>query len=355
MHIPNMTSRISFIILVFVFVLSTSALAQQERIQAWESPDLINAIPLDIAEVDTTLPVPQLYEEPPYTLGRQNTIYWNDDSIRTFLEPLDRILRFFEVKAVFDSTEWWGFVDDVCDSATFINLPPGRTIHYYLRYYCQDLEMRISMSRWSDPVQSIQDVRQPIVNAIEIIDLNESGQKRWVNHRTIQVRVNATDPDSGQVMQIAFQEQGPSGDRMFRYDIEPPQTEINMLIPYPMYAEEHQLITLRVWVVDVAGQISDALSETFFWWEYEDVVSFPNPFFPDRGQVTTITVESPGVVEARIFDPFGDLVTVLRKDVNQGFFEWDGKNSRGEVVSKGGYICVLQNSKRQYCKIAVLR
>ena len=208
---------------------------------------------------------------------------------------------------------------------------------------------------WSEPVKSIQDVSPPVVNALEIIELQESGGKKWVNHRTIQVRVNASDPDSGQVMQIAFREQGPYEDRMFRYDIEPPRTDVEMLIPYPLYAEEHQSITLEAWVVDVAGQISASLSETFFWWEYEDIVTFPNPFFPDRGEMTTITVEAPGVTEARIFDPFGDLVLILKKDVSQGYFEWDGKNSRGEIVSKGGYICILQTAERHYCKIAVLR
>jgi hypothetical protein len=350
----SLRKRLLFL-LGFSFMASTPVFTQVNRIQVWESPFRVEQTVYRTAELDTTLPVPRLYPEPPYTLGRQNTIHWNSDSIHTLLDPSGYNILFFEVKAVFDSSEWWGFVDAFSDSATFINLPPGKTINYFLRYYCQDTSMNYLRSRWSDSVRSIQDVSPPVVSTLEIIGLLESGLKKWINTRTIQVRVSASDPDSGQVMQIAFREEGPYEDRMFRYDIEPPRTDVEMVIPYPMYAEEHQRITLQVWVVDVAGQVSAALSKCFFWWEYEDIVSFPNPFFPDRGEVSTITVEAQGVTEARIFDPFGDLVKVLKKDVNQGFFEWDGRNSRGEIVSKGGYLCILQTEERRYCKIAVLR
>jgi hypothetical protein len=142
---------------------------------------------------------------------------------------------------------------------------------------------------------------------------------------------------------------------LFKYDIEPPKQAIDMLIPYTIRAEEHESVILSIWVIDVAGQNSEIRSKAFFWWEYEEMVCFPNPFNPDRGEISTITLEGADITEAKIFDSFGNLVRILRKESSVTFFEWDGRNGCGEVVGKGGYICVVDQGRRLYCKIAVWR
>jgi hypothetical protein len=343
--------------LLFVpYVGSMAFQVDGQRIQVWKTPQRVASFFQSMsADVDSTLPAPRLYAEPPYTWTRGNTIYWNSDSLKTLVSSLGMTLLFFEVQASYDGTELWGFVDADVDSAMFTDLPIGIEITYRLRYYVQDSDGKYAISVWSDAVWSIQDVSYPTIDALQVLNLKVSGEKRWVDSRTIQVRVVATDPDSGKLMQIAFHEKGTSVDKIFLYDIVPPRSNVDVTVPYTMYAPEHEWITLTVWAVDVANQPSTMMSERFFWWEHEEMVCFPNPFFPDRGEVSTITSTVPDITEARIFDPFGNLVRILNKEASVGFFEWDGRNDRGDLVSKGGYICVLHQNERTYCKIAVLR
>lgn len=336
--------------------ISSSMRSGQKTIQAWETPvGVREMLWLMSAEIDTTLPAPELVDEPPYTLGRRNTVYWDAAAVEEMASQLAMDLLFFECTAQFDMSEYWGFVQADVDSATFENLPAGITISYRLRYYARKSDGSFGRSLWSDPVRSIQDVSPPVVESFEILNLKVSMEKQWVDGRTIQIRVVAMDSDSGQVMQIGYRETTQSDEAVFKYDLERPQSRIDTIIPYTLYVEEHEPVTLSVWVVDVAGQSSDVYSETFFWWEYEEMTCFPNPFHPDKGEISTITLNLEGVTEARIFDMFGQLVRILEKQNDQDFFEWDGKNGKGEIVSKGGYFCVVQEDERLYCKIAVLR
>ena len=338
----------------FAGLTGRSDAARIERMRAWPTPSRVEAILLKVAaEMDTTLPAPTLYEEPPYTWGRTNTIFWDMEGAATLAASAGMELLFFECQAYFNETELWGFVDAELDSATFVDLPAGVTITYRIRYYAQDAQGNFGRSYWSNPVASIQDVSSPVIESLEIVGLQESGQKKWVNAQTIQIRVRATDPDSGKIMQVGYQETNATIDTPFLYDVEPPQTSIDRLIPYTIEAEEHDLITLNVWVVDVSGQTSEVHSESFFWWEYEEMVCFPNPFNPDRGEVSTITLNDSDISEARIFDMLGNPVRTLYKDPANSFFEWDGRNGEGAVVAKGGYVCVVEGNRRFYCKIAV--
>jgi hypothetical protein len=80
------------------------------------------------------------------------------------------------------------------------------------------------------------------------------------------------------------------------------------------------------------------------------VTSYPNPFHPDEAPTTiAYKISNDAAVTLRIFTLSGDLV--LRKDFasggpggNSGLneFKWDGRNGKGEAVSSGGYILVIE-------------
>ncbi len=358
MKCPMRLILISYLSIVFIF--SADSLAENKRKQAWETTGEIEMILGDmLGELDPTLPAPKLIKEPDFTWGLDNTVYWNSDSVQSMLLELDMDLLFFEVQARFDGTELWGFVDPYVDSATFVNLPEKTTIEYYLRYFAQDTDGVFYLSYWSDPETSIQDISPPIIWSVDILDMQKSRNANWTIGPTISIHVIASDPN-GQVMELGIHEQNTSGDYYLYHAFEPPRDSVGISIPYTMRSNEKELSTLTIWVIDVAGQQSGEYSLSLFWWpdeEEEEVICFPNPFSPDKNETSVIKINSAlsDITEARIFDPFGNLVQVLSKGPSDGFFEWDGRNQYGDVVSNGGYICLITGQSRLYCKIAVLR
>ena len=349
---------------LFVFNLS---FAQQDliRIQAWKTPEKIRSLFLTVtamtADVDTTLPAPRLKPEPEYTYGEKNTLFWDGDSTQTMLSSVypGMVIWAFEIQARYRKadrdTVLWGPVAVGDDSATFTDLPAGITIEYRLRYYAKNSQGHFGRSVWSDPEKSIQDVSAPTLVALHIQELKTSGSKRWVDKETIWLDITAFDPDSGKVEKMVLHEKSTTLDHVFFHDIEKPSASIDTTIPYTMHVREHEYVTLSVRAVDVAGRESNEISIDFFWWKIEKMVCFPNPFNPASGEISTITVEEENITTARIFDPFGHLVRVLHKDASADFFEWDGKNGRGDLVSNGGYFFVVDGQPQLYCKIAVLR
>jgi len=348
---------------IFLIAISVSDLAtsQEKSFQAWDTSREVAAVLWRVpTDLDPTLPAPRLVEEPEYTWGQENTVYWYGDSVRTKLSDMGMVLLFFEVQARFDETELWGFVDANVDSATFTDLPEGIPVEYRLRYFAQDTAGAYAMSLWSAPEISIQDVRSPVLLKWEILSLQSGESIDWVIGRTIQNRVEASDTSFGKVMAVAVHEKSDTIDDTLFYDLELPGNHVDFIFPYTMWSPEKEPATLHLWVVDVAGQQSEKVSTTLFWWsdekEEEKMVCFPNPFNPEEGEISTIKVDDPDVKEARIFDPFGNLIRVLRKEVPSNFFfEWDGTNANGDFVSNGGYLCVAEGKTQLYCKIAVLR
>ncbi|MBN2029356.1 hypothetical protein JW824_03840 [bacterium] len=341
------------------FIVSADIRAEKNRKQAWEATSEIRMILENmLGDLDPTLPPPKLLKEPDFTWGLDNTVYWNSDSVEAMLLELGMNLLFFEVQARFNGTELWGFVDPHVDSATFVNLPEKTTVEYYLRYFAQDAEGVFYLSYWSDPETSIQDISPPMVWSVDILDLQESSNINWTIGPTISIHVIASDPN-GQVMELGIREQNAAGDYYLYHAFEPPEDSVSISIPYTMRSNEKELSTLTIWVIDVAGQQSGEFSITLFWWpdEEEEIICFPNPFNPDKNEVSVIKFNSAfvNITEARIFDPFGNLIQVLNKEPSNGFFEWDGRNRYGDLVSNGGYICLITGQPRLYCKIAVLR
>ncbi len=308
-------------------------------------------------QLDPTLPAPSLNDEPEYTRGSQNTVYWNSSDVEGELSSTDYQLLVFEVEAQFDSTQLWGFVDVGVDSATFQYLPEGFRISYRLRYYAENPSGAYEMSAWSQPVQSVQDFSLPVLRAWNIQDLQRSTGPDWVVGQAVWIRVVATDSLYGSVMQIAIQENSRFVDDTTYYDIERPTVFVDTLVPYPILTPANEPMTFTVWVVDVAGQNSNSVSKELFWWpdgeEDPSVLCYPNPFSPSAGEQSVIKVNRPGFQKGRIFDPFGNVVAVLAKQPDALFFDWDGKNQEGKAVARGGYIFVIDGRQDLYCKIAV--
>jgi len=356
---------ISLLVVGFSLVSFWPVMSQGKRVQVWKTPGKVEALLWKMSmDIEPTLPPPRLVPEREYTWGWENTIYWYGDSVRTELSQIGSTLLFFEVRANYGDTELWGIVDDVdVDSATFPfpNLPEGIPIEYRVRYFAQDSVGAYQMSYWSPPETSIQDAEPPVVDRAKsgVLGLEESGGKKWVSGPAIQIRVAASDSTFGKVMQIAIREKSTLVDDTLFYDIDTPSMDVDTVILYTMRSPQKILVTLSWWVYDVAEQPSLQQSVSIFWWPPEEskdrLICFPNPFNPEQGVVSTIKVGAPEITEAEIFDLFGNLVRILHKDASASFFEWNGRNGKGDMVSKGGYLCVVKGNSQLYCKIAVLR
>ncbi len=315
-------------------------------------------------DLEPSLPAPALYPEPEYTWGFSNTIFWNRDSIEALVSALNMRLLFYEVQATFNDIELWAFPKANVDSAAFTNppngLPEGISINYRLRYYAEDPAHNYSMSYWSEPESSIQDASPPNLWQMNVLHLQQTEGLNWTIGPTIHIDVIASDYSFGKVMQVAVHEKSESCDNTVYYPILPPIDSLNQAIPYTMCSLQREVAELSVRVLDVAGQLSEEKSVALFWWPYEGeenkMVCFPNPFNPAEGEITIIKVDDPGANRVRIFDPFGNLVKSLVKKVSSDiFFEWNGRNERGDIVATGGYLCVVDGKKNLYCKIAVIK
>jgi hypothetical protein len=334
------------------------------RDPSWRTPPGVAAVlPALPEDLEPTLPAPRLFREPEFTLGESNTLAWPADSIETASSAAGLTLLFYEVQASFTSdgtTEvLWGFVNAGGDSAVFTGLPEGPPVSYRLRYYTRNAAGEFALSLWSDAQISIQDAHPPLLSLWELSGLQSGETARWIIGPALNHRIIASDLPTGRVMEVFVREKSAFVDETVVYDIVPPRTEVDTVLTMnALKTPAHESVTLSVWVRDRAGQPSEVRLIDLFWIPVEEfrMFSFPNPFRPARGEIAVIQVPSPDAVSLRIFDPFGSLVRVLRKsDAADLFFQWDGRNDRGDLVSTGGYICVVEGREKQYCKIAVLR
>jgi len=354
------TTGTFFLLLAFC----AAAFGAEQRRQAWKTPQTLqNLIPPGSDDWIATLPAPVLVREPEFSIGTENTLFWPADSLETAAGAAGRTLLFYEIQARYafqdSSVTLWGFVDSGIDSAMFTGLPEGLGIEYRLRYYARDAAGVFGLSFWSDPQVSIQDARLPILARWDIIRLQKAVPIAWTIGRTLTFRVTASDPPAGKVMEMVVYEKSESADDTVIFDILPPKPEVDTVFStYSLRTPEHRLVTLTFWVRDLAGQPSSPVSVALFWMPEEEnrMFSFPNPFNPSRQEIAVIQVPNAGLQTAVIYDPFGNCVRTLRKaDPSSAFFEWDGRNERGDLVANGGYLCAVKGQSGLYCKIAVLR
>ncbi|MDO8735040.1 MAG: hypothetical protein Q7K21_07775, partial [Elusimicrobiota bacterium] len=101
--------------------------------------------------------------------------------------------------------------------------------------------------------------------------------------------------------------------------------------------------------------------------------NYPNPFDPNKEDTTIrFTLSKPSIINIKVYDFNGDLVSVLARNdgVGGGIFgakeyRWGGTNDNGKKVSNGTYFCEIVASgsdnsavgrtSRDIIKIAVLR
>ncbi|MBN2416975.1 hypothetical protein JXO52_14115 [bacterium] len=361
------TAALFFIILVFA---SRTAVGQVVKTEAW--PGSIR--PADLAEIktcidpDPALPVPSIKDSlvKEFTKGSTNTIQWSPAEITRLINDQAVELKFFEVKAEFQKNGQnyllWGIVDAPDSSATFIDLPEYVEISYYLRYFVQDEgEPGFRMSYWSDPVTSRQDYNPPRLDpdSSRVVNLNELCNQNWVIGRQLSVRISASDLPIGKLELAYIQEEGGEPVSFSLVQNGTLKTMIDTMLYYTLDVPEKTPAVINLWVSDVSLQESEKKTVTLIWMSDEEgrdgLICFPNPFNPENDYCSKIKVGIPGVVKAYIFDPFGNLVRELSKELTADFFTWDGRNGRGDLVSSGGYLCVLDGKRKYYCKIAVYR
>ena len=95
--------------------------------------------------------------------------------------------------------------------------------------------------------------------------------------------------------------------------------------------------------------------------EFNKVVTVPNPFYPDRGDILRIFNEPNDFMPneakiCKIFDKSGQLVYDIPRNKYQTF-SWDGLNKNGKKCSSGIYFFVISNNNGETVrgKIALFR
>ncbi|MBN1783182.1 hypothetical protein JW948_18750 [bacterium] len=351
--------------LILIFTTGLQVCFAGHRRPAWQTPRQIQSVlaelnlAADPLAEDPDLPVPVLDHEKPYTRGVHNTVTWVDSMAGVYsrLQTMQRSIQFFAVEAAIAGADTvWGFVDGTESSATFTNMPEGVPIAYRIRYYAADLSGAFSISPWSRAEVSIQDASAPVIESIQIHGLQDICTNPWVLGPQIRIDIHARDMN-GQIMQMAIQEISDSVEwELFDNLDAHPRARVDTTLQYEIRTDANQTLTLNFWAVDVAEFNSDTLRLQLFYQIPDPAVTcFPNPFAPAHDRCISIKIEKENVQEAMIFDPFGNLVRVLRKATDVLVFQWDGTDEQGRPVSKGGYLCVIDGNRDLYCKIAVIR
>lgn len=308
---------------------------------------------------EATLPAPVLLPEPDYTLGNQNAIHWDRQRVVQITDSMGLTLEAFYIEAQIDTTLLWAPLDASADSALFIYLPEGIEITYRLRYYAKQGQ-DIFMSVWSNEVVSIQDAHVPVLGLHSgFLNMQQGGTIPWIVGKNSELHIMASDSLYGKVQQVVIHEASEEIDEIWYYDFDVPSLTVDQTIPYTILTSDHVPVDLTFWVVDVAGQVSGTMHQTLFWWPEDgaekQVICFPNPFRPEAGERSIIKVNQAICTSGKIFDPFGNYVVTLNKPEDVLYFEWDGRNGAGDLVASGGYLFVVDNQPRLYCKIAVFK
>ena len=351
--------------LIFPFLNPKLAAAEIDRRPIRQTPPAVSRIlSLLPGDLMPTLPAPSLQREPEYTIGLRNALLWSGDSIEMSLTTSHPgwTLLFYEITAQYTYLDTirtrWGYVEEEADSVVFPDLPEGKPIEYRLRYYARNSSGQYGLSHWSAPQISTQDAYAPVLEKMDIVGLQQSSNASWIVGSVLNLSVAASDGPFGRVMEVIVYERSETADDTVIFDVVPPVLAMDTtLIHHFLRTLPNQSITLCLWVKDVSGQNSNQECVSFFRMPDEEnrMFCFPNPFHPGR-QTTVIQVSDPDAGELRIFDPFGNLVQILLKvNPSSAFFEWDGRNQKGDWVSNGGYLCVIRGKETQYCKIAVQR
>jgi len=258
-------------------------------------------------------------------------------------------MRFAETRSELLASPWKTFTRT--DSIEFGN--PNNQLKYV---YAQTMS-----GIYLSPVNVDSIYLDTIPPTIERIDARDpdSGEPNWSTQREIElVAINPQDTEPGYVYALRVSE-SPN----FDYNVDVCLLVDNVThyevsdIPYepvdsdPAWLKAALLEGKRVLFIqalDRAENPSGTKIDTITIYPDEaEVINFPNPFNPNT-QPTQIRLKSAtqgGSVDINIYDMFGnpvwDMQYSLKSDSRLGQLEWDGKNTNGDIVGNGGYICIV--------------
>jgi len=279
-----------------------------------------------------------MYSEPEYTAGISNKVYWEH------LNSTDYYIAQRDTDSSFPSPRECTTEVDTDTFCTFDSLQDG--MKYFYRVKQKDIFGR--ETPWSNIVWSIQDATPPRLDSMWVITEGE-----WVYDRDIKVHLRAHDASLGKIYGCEIVETCISGTYTKIIDFEHHKDSIDTTVDYTSVCPIRTPIEIRLHVFDGAGNQSNTQLDTILLETIEDeIVGFPNPFDPNK-QEMHIRVKDQKVGKIRIYDPFGNLVRVLRDKSGPHDFTWDGRNGRRELVANGGYLVVAKGIKPY--KIAVLK
>ncbi|RKZ34998.1 hypothetical protein DRQ33_00890 [bacterium] len=203
------------------------------------------------------------------------------------------------------------------------------------------------------------DTIPPSVDRVDAFD-QETDDPNWSSSQTVKiVATNPQDTPPGEVYAFKVSE-SPNFDynvRMVLMDENNSGLYQVADIPYQPTSDDPQELwdvlhsgarMLYVQVLDRAENPAPTKNTSIVVdWDPAKVINFPNPFNPQQRETfIRVKAKSPGAtVEINIYDMFGNPVWnttyTLKSDSREADIPWDGKNSNGDIVGNGGYICVV--------------
>jgi len=95
----------------------------------------------------------------------------------------------------------------------------------------------------------------------------------------------------------------------------------------------------------------------------EEVFSYPNPCYPDKGQVVKIVNLPLNIEKIYIYTTNGELVRFLEREdeieekLNYAIATWNCRNENGQEVARGIYVylAVTIEGEKRVGKIAVVK
>ena len=291
-----------------------------------------------------------------------NTVYWESELLNVSLQKYNSLenthyqIIFYEVEAKWADNCFWGYVDADIDSATFVfKQVPRDTVYYHLRYYVQDTESKeYRLSKWSNPVWSVQDIYPPIINFVSISKLETSNDRYWANGNLLEIHLSALDSIPGRLNKIIIKENSKKREEI---SLSSKPQYIDTTFQYMLKSSMKNSIDFLIELMDCSGQTAQYCKQPLYWLplneEKDEPYCFPNPVNLDEN-TATIKYSNTTYNKAVIVDIFGNFVKEIKRNKNEVLFKWDGRNFRRQKVSTGGYIFYIEGNKNIWCKIAVI-
>lgn len=131
----------------------------------------------------TPVPTPTVIEEPQYTEGLKNAIYWNMSGSNTY-QYTAQTSKDSTFTPLVSSSSWI-----LNKNYEFTNLQDG-TMYFYR---VQARNSYGAESSWSNTVFSVQDQTGPLIEVASISDIGDNNVQAWDNNYEIQIKYRITD------------------------------------------------------------------------------------------------------------------------------------------------------------------